>query len=251
VAYDATESQERQMTMKYSRFLLAAGLALIGFSMTTAMADEWNKEMILRFSAPVQVPGKVLQPGKYVFRLADSDSNRNMVQIFAVDDQGKQNFLTTILTVPDFRFKTPDKPIVQLEERHLGTPEAIKSWFYPGDNYGWHFVYPKSEQLEVASVTPPPAEPAPAPAVEPAPAEQPVETAEAESPVVVIEEATLISEVQLTPDPSEDSQDAADRVLPETAGQSAVLLLAGIGALGAGLFAVCLSVRKSQAEVNG
>ena len=79
---------------------------------------------------------------------------------------------------------TPDKPIVEFEERHIGDPEAIRSWFCPGANTGWQFVYPKSEQLEVANIAPPSPTPAPAPAAEPAP--QPtVETAE-ETPVVVI-----------------------------------------------------------------
>src|SRR5579872_5082752 len=155
------------MTINCSRFLLTATLALIGFSLKTATADEWDKQMVLRFREPVQIPGKVLQPGKYVFRLADSDSNRNIVQIFSVDERGRQDFVSTILAVPDFRLETPDKPIVQLEERHLGDPEAIKSWFYPGDNYGWHFVYPKSERLEAANSATPPAPPAPPPAAEP------------------------------------------------------------------------------------
>ena len=237
------------MTIKFSRFLLIACLALIGFSLRTARADEWNKKMLLRFSEPVQVPGKVLQPGQYVFRLADSDSNRNIVEIFSVDESGKQNFVAMIETVPDFRVNTPDKPIVQLEERHLGDPEAIRSWFYPGDNYGWHFVYPKSERLETASVVPPPAAPAPSPAAEPAVPEPPVETSE-ETPVVVIERDTVISQVQLTPDPTDDDLPSADRVLPETAGHTAAFLLAGIGAIGAGLFAFAMSLRKTQPQVN-
>ena len=237
------------MTIKRTRFLLIACLALIGFSMKTAMADELNKEMILTFSGPVQVPGKVLQPGKYVFRLADSTSDRNIVQIFSVDDKGRQEFVATILTVPDYRMETPDKPIVQLEERHLGDPEAIKSWFYPGANTGWHFVYPKSEQLETASIAPPPAAPAPAPAAEPALPEPPAETAE-ESPVVVIENETLIAQVDPTPEPSDDDLPGADRLLPETAGQSAAFLLAGILTIGAGLFALSLSLRKVQTQVN-
>ena len=236
------------MTIQFNRFLLTACLALIGFSIKTAKADEWDKEMILKFSAPVQVPGKVLQPGKYVFRLADLNSNRNVVQIFSVDDNGQQNFVAMIETVPDFLRQTPDKPVVQFEERHIGDPEAIKSWFYPGDNYGWHFVYPKSEQLESASLVVPPAAPAPASAVEPAIPEPPVETAE-ETPVVVIERETLIAQVDLTPDPDDDLA-AADRLLPETAGHSAAFLLAGIGSIGAGLFALSLSLRKAQPQAN-
>src|SRR5215468_10773641 len=115
------------MTIKSNRFLLTS-LALIGFSITTALADEWNKEIVFRFSEPVQVPGQMLQPGKYVFRLADSPSNRNIVQIFSVDERGRQDFIATILAVSDYRLSTPEKPVVLFEERHLGSPEAIKSW---------------------------------------------------------------------------------------------------------------------------
>jgi hypothetical protein len=217
--------------------------------MKTATADEWDKKMVLNFNEPVQVPGKVLQPGKYVFRLADSNSDRNIVQIFSVDERGHQDFVSTILTVPDFRVTTPDKPIIQFEERHVGDPEAIKSWFYPGDNYGWHFVYPKSEQLEATNVVTPPAAPAPPPVAEPVIPEPPVETAE-ETPVVIIERETLISQVELTPDPADDNLPGADRELPETAGYSAAFLLAGIVTISAGLFALTLSLRKTQPLKN-
>lgn len=237
------------MKTKWTRLLLAACLALIGLSTKTASADEWNKEMVLHFDGPVQVPGHVLQPGKYVFRLADSNSNRNIVQIFSVDDTGRENFVATILTVSDFRMPTPEKPIVEFEERHIGTPEAIKSWFYPGDNTGWHFVYPKSEQLEVANVAPPPPPvPASVQTVEPA-AEPAVETVE-EAPVIVVEKEVLVSEVESVPDPIADDQPQADRLLPETAGYSTAFLLAGILATGVGLFALLLSLRKARTQAE-
>lgn len=237
------------MTIKRTRFLLIACMALIGFSIKTARADEWDKEMILKFNAPVQVPGKMLQPGKYVFRLAGSPSNRNVVQIFSVDERGRQEFVAMIETVPDFRVNTPEKPIVQLEERHIGDPEAIKSWFYPGDNYGWHFVYPKSEQLESAGIAPPPVPAAPAPPAEPVVSEPPVETAD-ETPVVIIERETLISQVQLTADASDDGPSDAGRILPETAGNGAALLLGGLLTLGAGLSALYFSQRNVQPQAN-
>lgn len=237
------------MTIKRTRFLLMACMALIGFSIKTARADERDKAMILKFNAPVLVPGKMLQPGKYVFRLADSNSNRNVVQIFSVDDKGRQGFVAMIETVPDFRVKTPEKPIVQFEERHIGDPEAIKSWFYPGDNYGWHFVYPKSEQLESASIAAPPAPASPAPAAEAVIPEPPVETAD-ETPVVVIERETLISQVELAADRTDDGPSDADGVLPETAGNGAALLLGGILTVGAGLSALYLSLRNVQPQAD-
>jgi len=44
----------------------------------------------------------------------------------------------------DYRMETPDKAILQFEERPSGQPEALKSWFYPGYNSGVEFVYPTS-----------------------------------------------------------------------------------------------------------
>jgi hypothetical protein len=241
-------SGEMRMTIKGNRLLLTS-LALIGFTTSTALADDWNKEMVLQFSAPVEVPGKVLQPGKYIFRLADSASNRNIVQIFSENDKGHRDFVSTILTVPDYRLATPENPIVLFEERHVGDPEAIKSWFYPGVNTGWHFVYPKSEQLQVATTptppTPPPPAPAPPDVAEAAPS-QAVGGPATEPELVVIEKETYISQIEDRPVVAEDREPSADRLLPETAGQSAVLLLAGIALLGAGLLAVSLSSRGFQ-----
>src|SRR5215472_5344987 len=85
-----SNSGETQMAIKMSRFLLCASLAVIGSTMSPAVADEWNKETKLTFSAPVEIPGKVLDPGKYVFRLLDSSSDRNIVQIFSEDEEGNQ-----------------------------------------------------------------------------------------------------------------------------------------------------------------
>jgi hypothetical protein len=39
---------------------------------------------------------------------------------------------------------------MQLEERHAGAPEAIHSWFYPGDNTGWEFVYSNGQTAQVS-----------------------------------------------------------------------------------------------------
>jgi hypothetical protein len=104
-----------------------------------ARADDWNRRSTFRFSAPVEVPGKVLMPGTYVFKLFDSDSDRNIVQIF---DKHETHVIATLLAVPDFRIETPDKPEIIFEERAAGAPEAIREWFSPSDNYGVEFIYP-------------------------------------------------------------------------------------------------------------
>ena len=39
--------------------------------------------------------------------------------------------------------ETPDQPVIEFEERPSESPEAIHGWFYPGEDTGWEFVYPK------------------------------------------------------------------------------------------------------------
>jgi hypothetical protein len=103
-----------------------------------AKADEWNKETVVTFSAAVEVPGKNLPAGTYVFKLADSNSDRDIVQIFTKD---KQQLLTTFIAVPNARLTPANTTIVTFEEEPTGTSEAVKSWFYPGDTDGLEFVY--------------------------------------------------------------------------------------------------------------
>jgi hypothetical protein len=120
--------------------LLAVGAAWFAPS---ARADEWDKQTTLTFNEPVQIPGQVLQAGTYVFKLAGS-SARNVVQIFTQD---QQHLVATVNAIPDYRLEPADKTVVTFEESPSGSPEALQSWFYPGDNTGFEFVYPNSQRL--------------------------------------------------------------------------------------------------------
>jgi hypothetical protein len=42
------------------------------------------------------------------------------------------------------------KTVVTFRERPAGEPEAIRAWFYPGENYGEEFVYPKARAVQLA-----------------------------------------------------------------------------------------------------
>ena len=115
-----------------------------------AMADEQDKATQLTFSGPVEVPGQVLPAGTYWFVLANTDSDRNTVQIWNAD---RMHLVTTILAIPDYRLKARGKTIINFEERAADQPEAIHSWFYPGDNYGEEFVYLKARAMQLAKQT--------------------------------------------------------------------------------------------------
>jgi len=114
-----------------------------------ALADQWNKKTILTVNEPIQVPGKVLQPGKYVMKLLDSPSNRHIVQIF---NEREDQLQTTILAIPNYRLQPTGNTEFQWWEVPAGQPRALRAWFYPGDNFGQEFAYPKTAAVQIAAV---------------------------------------------------------------------------------------------------
>jgi hypothetical protein len=130
--------------MKVSRILgLVLGVALIVSAyIPAARASEWDKTTKITFTQSIQIPGTVLPSGTYVFKLFDSPSNRHVVQIFNED---QTQLITTVLAIPNYQLEPSEKTVLTYAERPLGQPEALEAWFYPGDNFGQQFVYPKSE----------------------------------------------------------------------------------------------------------
>jgi hypothetical protein len=117
-----------------------------------AQADTWNKKTTLTFTEPFEVPGvgaQTLPAGTYVFKLVESGIDRNIVQIFSADEL---QLFTTVLAINNYRLKPSDKTVLTFKERGEGQPEAIKAWFYPGDNFGQEFVYPKKRAMELAKI---------------------------------------------------------------------------------------------------
>jgi len=112
-------------------------------------ADESNLKTFITFSGPVEVPGQVLPGGTYVFKLLNSTSTRNIVQIY---NEKEDRVFGTFLAIPDYRARPADKTIIRFEERPAGSPPAIKAWFYPGRDYGNEFVYPKTRAVTLAKV---------------------------------------------------------------------------------------------------
>jgi len=136
---------------RVSSFAAASCLGLASLMMMpNALADQWNKKTILTVNEAIQVPGKVLQPGKYVMRLLDSPSNRHIVQIF---NDREDQLQTTVLAIPNYRLQPTGKTEFQWWEVPAGQPKALRAWFYPGDNFGQEFAYPKNEAVQIATLT--------------------------------------------------------------------------------------------------
>jgi hypothetical protein len=123
-------------------------VALVGaMALPSARADTWNKKTVVTFSQAVEVPGKILPAGTYTFQLLDSQSDRHIVQIFNAD--GSQ-ILATILAINNYRLQPTGDTVMKFGERPGDSPEALRAWFYPGDNFGQEFVYPKPRAIVLA-----------------------------------------------------------------------------------------------------
>src|ERR1700685_2353959 len=129
--------------------IAAASVGLLGIALAPgARADEWNKMTVMTVNEPIQVPNKVLPPGTYVIKLLDSPSDRHIVQIF---DKDQQHLQTTILAIPNYRIQPTGKKVFTFWGTPDGQPKALRAWFYPGDNFGQEFAYPKDEALRISA----------------------------------------------------------------------------------------------------
>ena len=124
-------------------FLLAVLIVL-----PVAHADQGNQETRVTFSQPVQIPGRVLPAGTYVFVLPEEAYDHFQVRIFNAD---RSMLMATLLTVSAERSKATGTTEFGLAERGNAQPEAIVTWFYPGETTGHEFVYQKPLRQELAS----------------------------------------------------------------------------------------------------
>jgi len=119
------------MTNNFYNVCFGVSLALMSAMVTPMMADEWNKETKLEFSGPVEVPGKVLTAGKYVFKLADSQGDRNIVEIFSEDANGAQKLVTTILAIPTNARRRRTSRSSNLKSGRRAAPKQSMPGFIP------------------------------------------------------------------------------------------------------------------------
>ena len=129
-----------------------AGVVLVSAIAPKALrADEFNDRTIVHFTSPVEVPGAILQPGTYVFKVLETEGERVTVQIS--DEKEKHVFALAIAEhnytgTPqahrdDPLAPTPGKTAMTFYEAKAGEPQKLKTWFYPGQSFGFDFVYPK------------------------------------------------------------------------------------------------------------
>lgn len=207
--------------------LVVLAISLLGVILTPgSRADELNKKTVLTFSQPVEIPGQVLPAGTYTFKLMDSPSDRHIVQIF--NEDGSQ-IIATVLAINNYRLQPTSDTVVKFAERSGDKPEALKAWFYPGNNFGQEFVYPKQRAIQLATTT---KEPVPALTTETVPADLTTVPIVAVTPEQKIEPVSDV--IQTTPPVAE--KDPAPmtetKQLPKTASPVPLIALLGLASLG-------------------
>lgn len=136
---------ERNRGVTMIRNLFAA--ATLGIVLSSQLlvlplrADEWDKQTNLTINAPVSIAGTVLTPGKYVLKLLDSDSDREVVQIF---NRYQTHLITTVHATAVERLEPTGKPVFSFYETAPGHTMALRSYFYPGDEDG--LMFPKAPE---------------------------------------------------------------------------------------------------------
>jgi len=217
----------RQHRSFYIGALAVTGIGLLGSAfIPRAHADAWDKMTIVSVNEPIIAGNKVLDPGTYVWKLLDSPSNRHIVQIY---DKDQRHLETTVLAIPNYRLQPEGNTQFSFWETPAGVPKAVRAWFYPGDNFGQEFPYPKKLVAQLASTAPVPVpmnynEPEPAPA--PQPEAQP-EPAPAPAPEPAPEpQAQMQQNTTAAPAPAPQ-----ERTLPKTASFSPLIGLLGLGSL--------------------
>jgi len=208
-------------------FLVVLTLALFGSIFASVVsADNWNKKTVMTFSQPVEIPGQVLPAGTYTIKLVDLASERHIVQFLDADGI---KVIATVLAINNWRLRPTGKTVVNFAERTGNSPEAVKAWFYPGDNFGQEFVYPKHRAIELAVAT---KEPIPAIAEETTVAE--LKTA----PIVAVTpertEVPVAQAIETTAPAAETTTPlvAQNESLPKTAGLVPLIALIGLASLG-------------------
>jgi hypothetical protein len=134
-------------SVRVSKLVSVAAAAALGVLLLTTVSSPVKAETMagneatVTFDRPVEVPGKVLPPGTYVFKTTDSDE---IVQVFS---SNQKQLFATLSVIPqdrpaqDTRFDS----FVQLNKTHTGAPQEVEGFFVAGRDTGFQFVYPTSQ----------------------------------------------------------------------------------------------------------
>jgi LPXTG-motif cell wall-anchored protein len=123
-------------------------LATMSFPIAS-MADDYDKKTIITITEPLEVPGIVLQPGKYVFKLLNSSSNRHIVEVM---NERMDHLYALTFTAAARKIQPKGRTVLTFYEGKGNQPHAIRQWYWPGDLDGQEFLYPHKQAERISAV---------------------------------------------------------------------------------------------------
>jgi hypothetical protein len=234
------------------RLASASVLVVLVFAMASgANAITHDKRTYFTFNQPVALPGMTLPAGTYMFRLANPDTSRNVIQVS--NEKGTESF-AMLNTIQATRPDAPKDSEIRFLETAAGAPPAVGTWWYMGERTGYELIYTKEQlaainaksqpapevgitQTESAVIVPPIANPDNSPDVVEGEGVPSVDAAAAqESQIAQAQQPEQAPAPAPAPAPAQpESSSAARDRLPQTASPLALLLLSGLATAGFGV----------------
>jgi len=124
--------------------------ALVCLAPFAAKADDYDKKTIIKINTATEVPGITLQPGTYVIKLLNSQSNRHIVEVM---NERMDHLYAHTFAVAAERLEPKGKTTLTFYEAAGDRPIALRKWFWPGDTIGQEFIYPKAQAARISALT--------------------------------------------------------------------------------------------------
>jgi len=226
------------------RFVSASVLVVLVCALASgANAFTSDKRTYFTFNQPVALPGVTLPAGTYMFRIANTETSRNVIQVS--NKQGTESY-ALLNTVQAQRPDVPKDSEIRFRETAAGVPPAVGTYWYMGERSGYEFIYSK-EQLAALNRSAQPApqvtqsEPVVPPLANPETSPDVVNgqgLPKAEEPESQIAQARPEQQPPAAQQPAQPAQPPAAssrEQLPKTASPLGLLLLSGVAAAGFGV----------------
>ena len=137
----------RRISSTFAAVCAIGALAAVTAAPAAAQGIVEDRLTYVTFSGPVAIPGTTLPAGTYALRLADSQSDRHIVQVM---DKAQMKLYATLLAVPATRPEPTGDPVITFKETPSDQPPAVHYWYYAGELSGNELVYPKNQALQIA-----------------------------------------------------------------------------------------------------
>jgi hypothetical protein len=135
--------QSSKIVKHYFGTIAALAVSLMGSALAPSLkADEWDKRTNITIDKSIDVQGTLLPAGSYVIKLLSSPADRHTVQIFNANDN---HIIATVLAIPAYRLAGTADSEFKFYEVAEGQPPALRTWFYPGDNFGFEFRFGRGD----------------------------------------------------------------------------------------------------------